>query len=207
MSAATDVAQKGSAQPTTGPEPTSTPLVFHQSESFAGVLRELRASLWVTTYQAQQLLVMRAVGNGVSMLVRTFDKPMGLAVDARRMVLGTRDRGWLFRNAPDIATRPETPSPFDACYLPRSCPVTGDIAGHELCWAGDELWIVNTRFSCLCTLHADYSFVPRWQPRSVSALAAGDRCHLNGLAMGPGEKGLPTPRYVTALADTDVPEG
>jgi uncharacterized protein (TIGR03032 family) len=150
---------------------------------------------------------MRALGNGVSMLVRTFDKPMGLAVDARRMALGTRDRVWLFRNAPDIARQLDTPSQFDACYLPRSCHVSGDIAGHELCWAGDELWVVNTRFSCLSTLHPDYSFVPRWQPRSVSALAAEDRCHLNGLAMAPGEKGLPAPRYATALAETDVPEG
>ena len=37
------------------------------------------------------------------MLVRTFDRPMGLAVDARRLMIGTRDRIWSLRNAPDIA--------------------------------------------------------------------------------------------------------
>src|SRR6516165_3602549 len=63
---------------------------------------------------------------------------------------------------------------------------------------------VNTRFSCLCTLDPDYSFVPRWQPPFVTALAAEDRCHLNGLAMAPGERGVFAPQYVTALGETDT---
>jgi len=32
-----------------------------------------------------KLLVVRAAGNGLSTLVRTFERPMGLAVDARRL--------------------------------------------------------------------------------------------------------------------------
>jgi uncharacterized protein (TIGR03032 family) len=79
---------------------------------------------------------------------------------------------------------------------------TGDIVIHEMAWAGDELWIINTRFSCLCTLHPDYSFVPRWQPPMISALAAEDRCHLNGLALADGR-----PRYATALGETDSAGG
>jgi uncharacterized protein (TIGR03032 family) len=89
--------------------------------------------------------------------------------------------------------------------VPRSCHVTGDV--HELAWSGDELWMVNTRFSCLCTLHSDYSFVPRWRPPFITALAAEDRCHLNGLAMGPGERGVLTPQFVSALGETDVQAG
>src|SRR5262249_32790478 len=80
--------------------------------------------------------------------------------------------------------------------------VTGDIGVHEMAWAGEELWIVSTRFSSLCTLHPDYSFVPRWRPRFVTALAAEDRCHLNGLVVVEGK-----PRYVTALGETDVKDG
>ena len=90
----------------------------------------------------------------------------------------------------------------DACYLPRACHVTGDIRCHEIAWAGNELWLVNTRFSCLCTLDPDYSFVPRWQPHFVTALAAEDRCHLNGLVMENDR-----PRYVTALGETDTQGG
>jgi uncharacterized protein (TIGR03032 family) len=134
--------------------------------------------------------------------VRTFDKPMGLAVAGGRLALGTRNQIWLFRNAPDIAPRVEPVGQHDACYLPRSCHVTGDIAVHELAWVGDDLWVVNTRFSCLCTLDPDYSFVPRWRPPFISALAAEDRCHLNGLALVDGR-----PRFVTALGATDTPGG
>src|SRR5262249_3886517 len=54
----------------------------------------------------------------------------------------------------------------------------------------------------LCTLHEGYSFVPRWRPPLISALAAEDRCHLNGLALAGGR-----PKYVTALAETDTPQG
>jgi uncharacterized protein (TIGR03032 family) len=175
---------------------------YRQTDGFAALLHQLGASLLATTYQANKLLAVRAAGGGLSTLVRTFDRPMGLAVDARRMALGTRHQVWLLRNAPDIAPRVEPAGRHDACYLPRSCHVTGDIAVHELAWAGDELWLVNTRFSCLCTLDRDYSFVPRWRPPFITALAAEDRCHLNGLALSEGR-----PRYVTALGETDTPGG
>src|SRR5439155_6225798 len=66
----------------------------------------------------------------------------------------------------------------------------------------DELWVVNTRFSYLCTLDRDHSFVPRWRPPFVGALAAEDRCHLNGLALVDGR-----PKYATALGETDTAGG
>jgi uncharacterized protein (TIGR03032 family) len=64
------------------------------------------------------------------------------------------------------------------------------------------LWTVNTRFSCLCTLDPDYSFVPRWRPPFITAVAAEDRCHLNGLAIVAGR-----PQYVTALGESDTAGG
>jgi uncharacterized protein (TIGR03032 family) len=126
---------------------------------------------------------------------------MGLAVDPKRIALGTRDQVWQFRNAPDIAPQVEPAGMHDACFIPRASHVTGDVGVHEVAWAGeklDELWLVNTRFSCLCTLDENYSFVPRWRPPFITALAAEDRCHLNGLAIIDGQ-----PRYVTALGQTD----
>jgi uncharacterized protein (TIGR03032 family) len=153
----------------------------------------------VSTYQANKLLAVRAQGQGLSTLVRTFDRPMGLAAKDSRLAIGTRKEVWFLRNAPDIAPRVEPAGQHDACFLPRSSHVTGDIGIHEVAWAGDELWIVSTRFSCLATLDADYSFVPRWQPPFVSALAAEDRCHLNGLAVVDDQ-----PKYFTALGTTDT---
>jgi uncharacterized protein (TIGR03032 family) len=175
---------------------------YTQSDSFVALLHQLGATLLVSTYQANKLLAVRASGQGLSTLVRTFDKPMGLAVDGSRLALGTRKEVWLLRNAPDIASRVEPAGTHDGCFLPRSSHVTGDIGIHEIAWAGNELWIVSTRFSCLATLDPDYSFVPRWRPPFVTALAAEDRCHLNGLALVDGQ-----PRYVTALGTTDVRDG
>jgi len=80
--------------------------------------------------------------------------------------------------------------------------VTGDIGIDEVAWVGDELWFVSRRFSCLAALDPDYSFVPRWQPPFITAIAAEDRCHLNGLAIVDGK-----PKYVTALGTTDVRDG
>lgn len=181
---------------------SAVPFHYTQTESFPALLNELRASLLISTYQANKLLVARAAGSGLSMLVRTFERPMGLAVDARRLTIGTHNQIWLLRNAPDIAPRVEPAGQHDACFLPRSCHVTGDIGVHELAWAGEELWMVNTRFSCLCTLDLDYSFVPRWRPPFITTIAAEDRCHLNGLAIVDGR-----PKFVTALGETDAKDG
>ena len=187
---------------------------YAQSDSFVALLSQLRATLLVSTYQANKLLAVRASGNGLSTLVRTFDKPMGLAVDGSRLAIGARQEVWFLRNAPDIAPRIEPAGLHDACFLPRSSHVTGDIGIHEIAWgkpapgaksAGQnqsDLWMVSTRFSCLATLDPDYSFVPRWRPPFITALAAEDRCHLNGLAMGGGE-----PKFVTALGTTDTAGG
>jgi uncharacterized protein (TIGR03032 family) len=185
-------------------QPPPAPVAFHytQTDSFVALLQQLGASLLVSTYQANKLLAVRVCDNGLSTLVRTFDKPMGLAVDGSRLALGTRKEVWFLRNAPDIAPRVEPAGQHDACYLPRSSHITGDIGIHEIAWAGDELWIVSTRFSCLATLDPDYSFVPRWQPPFITAIAAEDRCHLNGLALREGE-----PKYVTALGTTNTRDG
>jgi uncharacterized protein (TIGR03032 family) len=183
------------------------PVAFNytQSDTFAPLLKHLAVSLLVTTYQANKLLVLREQKGGLSILVRSFERPMGCACDGRRIALGTRDQVWTFRNAPDLAPQVEPFGVHDACFIPRASHVTGDVGVHEVCWAGekqDELWLVNTRFSCLCTLSPDYSFVPRWRPPFITALAAEDRCHLNGVAIADGR-----PRYVTALGQTDTRGG
>ena len=116
--------------------------------------------------------------------------------------LWARTQIWLLKSCADIARQLQPAGSVDACYLTRRSQVTGEIQCHEMAFGGDDLWIVNTLFSCLCTLKSDYSFVPRWQPPFISTLAAEDRCHLNGLAMADGQ-----PKFVTALAETDTAGG
>src|SRR3989442_4500206 len=98
-------ANQGGVNSQTATAPTAVALHYTQTDSFVDLLQQLGASLLVSTYQANKLLVARAAGGGLSMLVRTFDRPMGLAVDARRLMIGTRDPIWSLRNAPDIVPR------------------------------------------------------------------------------------------------------
>jgi uncharacterized protein (TIGR03032 family) len=163
----------------------------------------LGISLVVSTYQAGKAIVVRNDNGTINTHFRTFAKPMGIAADHSRLTIGGSNTVWEYRNMPAVAAKLEPPGKHDGCYIPRRIHVTGDIDIHELAWdRGNELWIVNTRFCCLCTLDADHSFYPRWRPPFLSGLAPEDRCHLNGLAMVDGR-----PKYVTALGETDTPGG
>src|SRR3954453_17538156 len=195
------------AEPTLAPEPPRVdapePLRAVPTANFPALLRQLEASLLVTTYQAGKLVMVRDEGDHLNTHFRGFQAPMGMALSGNRLALGTKMQVWEFVDVPAVAARLEPPSRHDACFLPRSSHVTGNIQIHEMAWgAGNELWVVNTRFSCLCTLDPSASFAPRWRPPFVSALEPTDRCHLNGLAMEGGR-----PRYVTALGETDEPTG
>lgn len=174
------------------------PLSSVHTTSLPEVLRQLGISVLVSTYQAGKLIVVREDGGKANTHFRSFQSPMGLALDGGRLAVGTRTAVWEFRDQPAAARKLEPAGRCDALFLPRATHTTGQIAVHEMEYAGDELWIVNTRFSCLCTLDRDHSFVPRWRPAFVSALAPEDRCHLNGLAVVGGR-----PKYVTALGATD----
>ena len=106
-------------------------------------------------------------------------------------------------NMSDVAAKVEPLNTHDSCYLPRNQHITGDIDIHEMAFADDgELWLINTRMSCLCTVSAEHSIEPRWRPPFVSSYDLFDRCHLNGLAMRDGK-----PAFVTALGETDSPGG
>ncbi|HEY0514863.1 MAG TPA: TIGR03032 family protein, partial [Thermoanaerobaculia bacterium] len=180
----------------------ASPLRSVFTTGFPGLLRELGTSLMVSTYQSGRVALVRAEGEALNTHFRSFESPMGLALGPRWLAIGTARHVWEYRNVPAAARRLEPADRHDACFLPRACHVTGDIRVHDMAFAGDELWLVNTRFSCLCTLDRDHSFVPRWRPPFVSALAPEDRCHLNGLAVVGGR-----PRFVTALGRSDSPDG
>jgi uncharacterized protein (TIGR03032 family) len=179
------------------------PLRAVHTTNFPGLLRQLGASLLVTTYQAGKLVMVRDEGDHLNTHFRSLQAPMGLALDGGRLAVGTAIQVWEYVDVPAVTAKLDPPGKHDACFLPRASHVTGNIQGHELAWgSGGELWVVNTRFSCLCTLDRSASFIPRWRPPFVTALEPTDRCHLNGLAMVDGR-----PRYVTALGETDEPGG
>lgn len=187
----------------TEPLASDRPFRSVNSPGFGDLLENLGITLLVTTYQAGKLMAVRSRDGRVSTLLRSFDRPMGLAIrGSGQFALGTRHQVWYFRNAADIGVQIPPEGTHDACYLPRISYVTGDIRCHEMAWVGHELWIVNTFFSCLCTVAAEYSFVPRWHPPFLTGPTPGDHCHLNGLAVAEGKA-----CYVTALGESATPQG
>ncbi len=184
------------------PSPRDEELRSVHTSNLPAILDQLNISLAVSTYQAGKVILVRNDGGTINTHFRNFSKPMGIANDYARLTIGGTNTVWHYRNIPAVAPKLEPEGKHDACYVPRTINVTGDIDIHELAWGNDELWIVNTRFCCLCTLNPDFSFVPQWRPHFVTGLAPEDRCHLNGLALVDGQ-----PKYVTALGETDSPGG
>ena len=166
------------------PAPAETsaapPLRSVYTTNFPALLDQLGISLLVTTYQAGKLVVLRADQDRINTHFRDFSKPMGLAVAGDRLAVGTRLEIWEFHNVPAVIPKLEPTGRHDACYLPRSSHVTGDVQIHEMAWVGDELWFVNTRFSCLCTRSASITSCraggrrssPPWPPRTAAISTA-----------------------------------
>ena len=208
-----DAKNEESGQPA-GP----SPLRSVHTTNFPAILDQLGSSLLVTTYQAGKLVVVRSDGSVINTHFRAFNKPMGMAVGRGRLAIGTAVDVWEFRNVPAVVAKLDPPGKHDACYLPRSAHVTGDIQIHEMAYVegvegrglrvegqgakSPELWFVNTRFSCLATQDADHSFAPVWRPKFISQLTPDDRCHLNGLGLKDGRA-----TWVTALGETDTAGG
>jgi len=179
------------------------PLRSVHTESFPFLLAELRASIALTTYQAGKLVFLRPQDGRLNTHFRAFDSPMGLAANHQFLSIGTPGHVYHYRNMPAVAQKREPIGQVDACYMPRDSHTTGDILVHEMTYGDDnELWVVNTRFSCLCTLDNVNSFVPRWKPPFITGYSPNDRCHLNGVGMVDGK-----PKFVTALGETNTPTG
>ncbi|HEX7717530.1 MAG TPA: TIGR03032 family protein, partial [Marmoricola sp.] len=183
------------------PDPTS-PYRSVSSGTFAELLGQLGSTVLASTYQTGKVVAVRALDGRLNTHFRPFESPMGMAYRNGRLAIGTRTQVWDLQNVPQVTSRLEDPQQYDACFVPRSARFTGDIRIHDVAWAGDELWAVATRFSSLVTLDGDHSFVPRWQPSFITALAPEDRCHLNGLATVDNRV-----RYVTALGVSDTAGG
>ena len=175
---------------------------YEYSNNLAGILARLNISLFFSTYQAGKLGVITAKDNSLNISFHNFERVMGMAINPTQMAVGGKDWVYFLKNDAKLAPQIEPPGSHDACFLTRGAQYTGDISIHDLAWGDRELWMVNTRFSCLCTLTNNYNFLPQWQPSFISAIAPEDRCHLNGLAMVNG-----IPKYVTVLGRKDSAGG
>jgi len=109
-----------------------TPLRAVHTPNFPTLLRQLGASLLVTTYQAGKLVLVRDEGDHLNTHFRGFQAPMGMALAGDRLAIGTKLQVWEFVDVPAVTAKLEPPGRHDACFLPRSSHVTGNIQIQEV---------------------------------------------------------------------------
>lgn len=187
-----------------GPDPAEKfrEVKYKHSEHFVPLLSELKATLLVSTYAAGKVAVIGAAGGQLDLTFHNFDQAMGVALSPQKIAVGAKGQIWFLENGGQLASQIEPRGKYQQCFLARSSLVTGNIHIHEMFWSDNQLWVVNTLFSCLCTVQDGFSFVPRWKPPFISELIGEDRCHLNGFAFENGQ-----PKYVTMMAQTDKAGG
>ena len=180
---------------------------FHiaYSESASSLLAALGCSLAISTYQAGKVIFISAQGNGrLVQLPRSFVRAMGIAVKDDMMAVACRDEVILLKNSPQLAWHyPKKPKCYDGMYLPRVTYHTGEVDVHDIDFVEGGLAAVNTNFSCIIKIDENFSFTPIWKPDFISKITAGDRCHLNGMAVD-AQGAI---RFVSAFATTDVSRG
>lgn len=178
-------------------------VVSTHSDNLGPLFAEYGITLLVSTYQAGKLIVVRSDGALLNTHFRDASKPMGIAVAAGQIAMGVTNEIQFFANVPANVPKLKDAGRHDACFIQRYGHITGDIDIHEMSFGADgQIWFINTRFSCLCTLSGSSSFMPMWRPPFITEYEPEDRSHLNGLGMMNGE-----PRYVTALGDSNKPGG
>lgn len=183
-----------------------TPFASSFTKSLVQLLVSANSSLLVSTYKSGKLITVRADADTINTDFQSLKKPMGIAAAGSRLAIGIKDSIVTYSNQPALARNLKTIQPATAVFAFRAEVVTGDISIHEMCYGATKedknLYFVNTSFSSLCIMEPDYSWVPVWRPKWITAYSPEDRCHLNGLAMVDGK-----PKYVSCLAQSDEPHG
>ena len=191
-------ARQAAAPPAAAPEETK----IGASRGLAAWLTQNKTSFAVTSYQSGRLFLVGTMPDGtVSVHQQAFSRAMGICWDRGGLWLASRVQLWRLENI--LPEGMIAQSRFDLSLMPRQTFITGDIDVHEVAADNEGRPIfVNTSYSCLATIDPVQSFRPIWKPTFITELAREDRCHMNGLGMVDGK-----PKYVTAVAQTDVESG
>ena len=79
-------------------------------------------------------MLVRDEGDHLNTHFRAFQAPMGMALAGDRLAVGTTIQVWEYVDVPAVAARLDPPGRHDACFLPRSSHITGNIQIHEMAW-------------------------------------------------------------------------
>lgn len=181
----------------------AAPYTCSYSPNLPELIYKLNLSVVLTTYSAGKLVFFSATSeDDLVQLPRSLPAPMGMGMQGERLAVATAEDVLVFRRSAELAkNQPGKPGKYDSVYVPVTQYHTGRLALHDMGWDKQgRLVAVNTAFSCLSYISDRYHFEPFWQPKFITALEPGDRCHLNGLAWENDE-----PAYVTCLDRSDEP--
>jgi uncharacterized protein (TIGR03032 family) len=181
-------------------KPREGALSLTTSRLFPSWLASRNAAVAFTTYQAGKLFFIGVNAEGaISVFERTIERPMALCAAGDDLYLSSLFQLWRFAAIPGAGDY----QGYDRLYAPRQSWVTGDIDIHDIKLdRNGRVIFINTLFSCIAAVSTSGSFDPIWRPKFISKLAAGDRCHLNGMALRDG-----VPAFATAVARSDVADG
>ncbi|GAX88391.1 conserved hypothetical protein [Lebetimonas natsushimae] len=174
---------------------------YEYSQSFFEILNRYKFTLAISTYNSNQVFLLGTYNNKLTIDYKTIKRPMGMYSDAKSFYIGEKNSIYHFANFIAATEKLEPKDKYNACFLPLNIHNTGMIDIHEMA-KGDDLYFVNTKFSCISTLKDDVSFKVYWKPWFISKLEPVDKCHLNGIALYNNK-----PKYATALSTTDTPLG
>lgn len=182
--------------------PKNPKIDFNYSVNLVTLLQQMRATIVMSTYQGEKLMLIGQDDNQLDIRYKEFPRPMGMYFEKGRLWAGLGHGIWEFANYAGAAAKIDKNKAYDACYLPQNIHFTANIDIHEMEYCNDQLYFINTKFSCLCVNDGTSSFKTVWKPPFISILQPTDKCHLNGFCTRDGE-----PRYVTALGTSDEPLG
>lgn len=175
---------------------------FTYSQNIVDFFKQTNTTILLSTYQTNKIMIIGQENGQFDMRYKHFPRPMGMCKKDGRIYAGLGHGIYQFSNFTGVAQGLEGGNKYDACYIPQNIHFTGDIDIHEMEYCQDQLYFVNTKFSCLCIKEPNSSFKPIWKPPFISLLQPIDKCHVNGFTSRDGE-----PRYITALGQTDEPLG
>ncbi len=176
---------------------------YSLSSGFIARLIAMRASLAFTSYQSGLLYMLGGNPQGAAQLHQSaMPKPMGLCTDGSgHLVLSAGAQ--ITRLVNVLEPEQRINQIYDACFMPRTTYLTGQIDAHDVGVESDgRIVFVNTRYNCLAAISDRHSFKPIWKPPFITDIVDEDRCHLNGLAMREGKAA-----FVTAVSRSNTIDG
>lgn len=168
----------------------STSLGCNADQSLHRWLNRYGISIVLSTYQSNRLVFIsrsRCKKDGDQLLritAREMDRPMGVFVGKRRLVVACKNTVWILNNYIQGAMVNQAD---DAWFAPSTSYITSNLDAHEVIIQSDHsISFANTQYSCISSLSEYDSFSIDWLPPFLQGISGDDRCHLNGICLQNG---------------------